>query len=328
MRYGITGLCWSGAATLLLFVCAPALATGPGRGGTSVVDGATLYRVGQAGNLCAVTFDDGPSRHTGRLLDLLRERGIRATFFMLGKAAERNPELVSRVRDDGHELANHTYSHKSLRHMPYAEQQAEISRVQNVLAALGATSRFVRPPFGRYDANTLKIAEELGLKVALWSVDSHDWQRRASAEGLESVYGRKVLNGIILFHDTHEQTVDAMPGILDALTANQCRFVTVSEFMNYVENPDLLKDLPPQPPLESPTDPALPPVPNQSSGRVSGQTPLEPAAVTAPPAGTGSPEPLQETPQSLAQADMPPSLFEDTFRLLRDWAQGLMGQGS
>lgn len=322
MCYGIKGLYRSGVVTLLLFVCAPALAAGPGRGGAAVVDGISLYHVGKVGNLCAITFDDGPSRHTGRLLDILRERGIRATFFMLGKSAERNPTMVKRVLDDGHELANHTYSHKTLRHMPYAEQVSEIQRVQTVLAEQGATSRFVRPPFGRYDSNTVKIVEQLGLKVALWSVDSHDWQRRANVDRLESIYGQNAQNGIILFHDTHEQTVDAMPEILDALVANQCRFVTVSQFMEYAENSELLQALAaePLPSLES-----LQPLQPVQSGQPS-QFPQPLQSVPPAPAL----QPPHRAPQTVSSAE-PQSdstnVFVDTFRQFGNWAQGLMRQG-
>lgn len=316
MLYRIQSLCRSGVATLLLFVCAPAFtsfAAGPGRGGADVIDGINLYQVGKAGNLCAITFDDGPSRHTDRLLDVLRVRGIRATFFMLGKAAERNPQTVRRVQEEGHELANHTYSHKNLRHMPYADQLAEIERVQAVLAAQGATSRFLRPPFGRYDPNTVKIVDKLGLKIALWSVDSHDWQHRATVEQLESVYGKNAQNGIMLFHDTHEQTVDAMPEILDALMAAQCRFVTVSEFMEYAENPALLEALPVQN-MPSPDQPAVP------AG-------LEPAAALEP--SPDEPTPSGMATPSTANSLQPESanIFADTFRQLGNWAQGLMGQG-
>lgn len=205
-----------------------------------VLDGAAIFHLSKNKNLCAITFDDGPGPHTERLLHILRQHGVQATFFVVGSQVKRRPKLVQQMLAEGHEVANHTYAHTTLRHMPLEQQQEAIGDVQKLLQELGATSRFVRPPFGRYDITTRKAAKELGVQIVLWSVDSHDWQRRTGVAGLKSVGGGPGVRGVFLFHDTHAPTVDAMSDILSDLS-RECRFVTMSEYAQAVQ----LHNLPP-----------------------------------------------------------------------------------
>lgn len=198
----------------------------------NVVDGRTILKMGKGSDLCALTFDDGPGPHTGRLMEILRERGVRATFFLVGKQIGYYPDLVVRLRQEGHEIGNHTQSHRSLRHLPAEEQRAEIVSVQDALRKLGVECRYIRPPYGNYDAVTVNIAREEGADIMLWSIDSMDWSRKARIETMKTLFAGQKLRGIFLFHDTHAQTVDAMPEILDRLMAEGCRFVTVSEYLS------------------------------------------------------------------------------------------------
>lgn len=202
---------------------------------SQVLDGAALFHLGKNKNLCAITFDDGPGPHTERLLHILRQHGVQATFFVVGSQVKRRPELVRQMLAEGHEVANHTYAHTTLRHMPLEQQQEAIGGVQELLQRLGAESRFVRPPFGRYDSATRKAAKELGVQIVLWSVDSHDWQKRTGAARLKSVDGGPGVRGVFLFHDTHAPTVDAMSDILSDLALRECRFVTMSEYAHAVQ---------------------------------------------------------------------------------------------
>lgn len=230
---------------------APCLAGGPkGLGGPDweavrneappapeVFDGKTLFRLGWGDDLCAVTFDDGPGRHTLRLLEILDGRDIPATFFVVGSRAEQYPAIVRRIREQGHEVANHSFSHMTLRGRDPLTQRQEIERVQNFLADLGVTSRFVRPPYGRYDAETVRIAADLGLSIVLWSVDSMDWERPPRMEHMRTQVRGQKARGIFLFHDTHALTVEAIPRVLDSLAADGCRFVTVSAYLDAVRKP-------------------------------------------------------------------------------------------
>lgn len=204
---------------------------------SEVLDGKTILKLGQGMDFCALTFDDGPSRHTARLLDFLKEKGIRATFFVVGNQLRYHPQLIRRMQEEGHEVANHTNSHVSLRHLTPEAQRAEIANVQNALRQLGVTSRYIRPPYGRYDSTTLEIAREENVEIMLWSVDSMDWSRKARIESMRTLTRGQKLRGVFLFHDTHAPTVDAMSGIVDSLVADGCRFVTVSEYLEATQGP-------------------------------------------------------------------------------------------
>ena len=202
-----------------------------------VADGMALLRQDMPANYCALTFDDGPGPYTATLLDLLADRGIAATFFVLGQNAERRPRMIKRMLAEGHEVANHGYSHADMRRLKPQAQVLEMQKTCELLRSLGAEVRYFRPPFGRYTPETAKLAEELDMTIMLWSLDSQDWKRQTSRlEGLRSISPVEQqslgMRGVFLFHDTHKRTVDAMAEILDALVAGGCeRFVTVSEYM-------------------------------------------------------------------------------------------------
>jgi len=225
---------------LLLFACC--LVSGFFAAPTNafqVADGKTLLLQEMPANYCALTFDDGPSRYTATLLDLLAERKIPATFFVVGQNAERRPALIKRMLAEGHEVANHSYSHPKMNHLKSEDQFLEMKRTQDILRALGAEVRYFRPPYGHYAPETVVMAESLGMTIVLWCLDSRDWKRRhvSRLEGLLSVSPALQRSfpgtrGVLLFHDTHKHTVDEMADILDALVASGCeRFVTVSEYM-------------------------------------------------------------------------------------------------
>ncbi len=203
-----------------------------------VLDGATLFRLGKDRNLCALTFDDGPGLHTERLLDILQQYRTPATFFVVGSMVKRRPRSILRMAAEGHEIANHTLNHRTLRRLSEDQQREEVALVQQMLFNLGVHSYFLRPPFGRYDIITEHIAKELKLRIVLWSVDSHDWKRSPDISHLESVGGGQGLRGVFLFHDTLESTVESIPEIINALQNQGCRFVTLSEYIYTVENMD------------------------------------------------------------------------------------------
>lgn len=216
----------------------------PGAAPAAIIDGNRIMDQRMSENLCALTFDDGPSRHTGHLLDMLRGYGIPATFFLLGANAERNPAMVRRIVAEGHEVGNHSWSHPNLRTLPPEQQAEELRATDATLRALGADPAYLRPPYGSFDAHTLETAQELGLHVVLWSLDSHDWKRLpADYAKLRSTRGTQYdngdLHGIFLFHDTHKSTVDDLPRIIANLLAGGCRrFVTVSEYLAAALDPE------------------------------------------------------------------------------------------
>ena len=222
---------------LLALLLTPGVAV-PSACAFQVADGMALLLQEMPANYCALTFDDGPGPYTSALLDLLAQRGIAATFFVLGQNAERRPALIRRMLAEGHEVASHSYSHADMRRLKPEDQSLEMQRSTDVLRALGADVRYFRPPYGRYTPETAELAEALGMTIMLWSLDSQDWKRHVSRSGgLRSVSPSLQqtfpgLRGVFLFHDTHKRTVDEMARMLDVLTASGCdRFVTVSEYM-------------------------------------------------------------------------------------------------
>lgn len=287
-------------------ICVMVLLQGqtPVWGAAVVYDGSSISRQSMRENLCAITFDDGPSANTGHLLDLLAAYGVPATFFLLGKNAALRPQLVRRIVAEGHEVGNHSWSHPKLRALTREQQREELARTDALLRELGVVPRHMRPPYGAYNEDTLAVVEELGLSVLLWSQDSHDWRRlpvnyALLPNTLGHVYAPGTLRGIFLFHDTRRRTVDDLPRIIQELRAGGCqRFVTVSEYL------DLLDDAPPllmtqrPAPSHSAQNEEMPPesfpdaMMAASSGLPAGTTPV-PMARCSHPWLPGSPaEPL------------------------------------
>jgi len=180
---------------------------------------------------CAMTFDDGPGEHTAKLLDLLAERQIKATFFVLGEHAQRYPDLIRRMVGNGHEVEDHSWDHPDMRKLDEAARQKEIEGTVTELKSLGADPRFFRPPYGSYDPALVALAHKDGLEVVLWSRDSEDWRYHTIA-AMEShiLPAGQGAHGIFLFHDIHDSTITAMGGILDELKGRGCRFVTMTQY--------------------------------------------------------------------------------------------------
>lgn len=202
----------------------------------SISDGLELMRLGISNNICALTFDDGPSPYTAQLLDVLAEYHIPATFFVVGYQVQRRPELIRRMLAEGHEVGNHSFSHATLRKQSSEVQQADLLKLDALLRELGAAPRFVRPPFGFYDHNTINVVQEMDGHIVMWTADSQDWRNSTDINGMLShmqmLYNGAPLRGVFLFHDTHRLTVEHMREILDALLAAGCRFVTLSEYID------------------------------------------------------------------------------------------------
>lgn len=209
-----------------------------------VIGGSDMMDQDMEENLCALTFDDGPSIFTPELLDLLKAHNVHATFFMLGQMVNHYQDIALRVAEEGHEIASHTYSHKNLKRLSTDAQTAEITKGFESLQNLGIIPRYVRPPYGSYDERTVEIAKEFGMDVVLWSIDSRDWKRLPDDYRLlRSVHGTPyepgTMHGVFLFHDIHKRTVDDLPRIIRQLREAGCtRFVTFSEYMQGLADPE------------------------------------------------------------------------------------------
>lgn len=182
----------------------------------------------------AMTFDDGPHpKLTPRLLDILKERGIKATFFVIGKCVAEFPDIAKRIVDEGHEIANHSWSHPQLTKLSPTVFASEISQTNEAIQqATGVRPVTMRPPYGAINpALTKRLNEEYGLSVILWSVDPQDWKIRKSDHVTSHITKNAAPGAIILAHDIHTSTIDAMPATLDGLLAKGYKFATVSELI-------------------------------------------------------------------------------------------------
>jgi peptidoglycan/xylan/chitin deacetylase (PgdA/CDA1 family) len=186
------------------------------------------------GQYIAMTFDDGPhAANTPRLLDMLKERKIHATFFMCGENVIQYPQIVKRMIAEGHEVANHSYTHPQLTKMGDDGVRSQLQRTDDaIVAACGVKPIIMRPPYGAFTERQQRWAfGEFGYKTILWDVDPLDWKVRNAAHVESEILKHTVPGSIILSHDIHKTTVDAMPSTLDALHAKGFKFVTVSELI-------------------------------------------------------------------------------------------------
>lgn len=186
------------------------------------------------GPFVAMTFDDGPhAQLTPRLLDLLKQRGIKATFFVIGQNAAEYPEILNRIAAEGHEIANHSFTHPSLATLGEAGVREQLEKThQTVLKTTGVNMKVMRPPYGALTETQRRwVKANFGYSVILWDVDPLDWKFRDASRVEREILGHTKAGSIILTHDIHKSTIDAMASTLDALAAKGFKFVTVSELL-------------------------------------------------------------------------------------------------
>ncbi|CAM4098782.1 hypothetical protein GCM10009799_40710 [Nocardiopsis rhodophaea] len=181
----------------------------------------------------ALTFDDGPAPRTGELLDILDAHGVRSTFFMVGYQIERHPATVSLAHSRGHEVANHSANHPDLTELSESEIRAEISEVnRQIRREIGFTPPLMRPPYGETNATVERIIREFGMTQVLWNVDSEDWKDHDSATIAHQVLDDARPGAVVLMHDIHDTTIEAVPTILDGLSERGYTMVTVSQLLS------------------------------------------------------------------------------------------------
>ena len=178
----------------------------------------------------ALTFDDGPHPYyTEQLLDGLKERDVKATFFVLGKHVEEYPELVQRMSDEGHLIGNHTYSHIQLNQGNSETFKEELIRTNELIEDLtGQEVQYVRPPYGTWNK---KFEKELNMFPVLWNIDPLDWSSSNVSGSVQKVKAKAKENAIILMHDEYKTTVTASLQIIDELKEQGYEFVTVEELL-------------------------------------------------------------------------------------------------
>ena len=178
----------------------------------------------------ALTFDDGPnSRYTKPLLDGLRARGIRASFFLVGECIDGKEDLVKQMAEDGHLIGVHCMTHKDLTKEPLSDAKKEICETgEKIRAVTGVMPEYVRPPYGSWNA---KLEEAVDMIPVFWDVDSIDWRLKNTEKVTAKVLKDTEDGDIILMHDEFRTSVEAALRIIDNLTAKGYTFVTVDELM-------------------------------------------------------------------------------------------------
>ncbi|MFH1211781.1 MAG: polysaccharide deacetylase family protein [Candidatus Woesearchaeota archaeon] len=203
------------------------------------------------GNAVALTFDDGPKEpYTSQILDILRKENVSATFFILGENAVKEPQIVRRISEEGHELGVHAYTHKSLLLQGKNTSIQQISVTKTLLEAIAGNSgrdreraggeagngkkiKLFRPPYGVFSPVTVSHSKKLNLSLVLWSINSRDYKEKDKDAIIRNVLENANLKpgAIILLHVNSELSVDALSGIISGLKEKGFTFAKVSEII-------------------------------------------------------------------------------------------------
>ncbi len=212
--------------TLLVSVCLILWGVQGGAGSLSVSSPEDYFDR----KMVALTFDDGHHPvYTERLLDGLKKRNVKATFFLIGKSADKYPELVKRMAEEGHLIGNHTMDHVQLNHKTYEEAIEQIRQSNQIISQItGQTPQYIRPPFGEWSK---ELQEEVDMTAVLWDVDPVDWKVKNTEIVVKRILKNARDGDIILLHDVYGTSVDAALEIVDQMQAEGYEFVTVDEII-------------------------------------------------------------------------------------------------
>ena len=190
----------------------------------------------------ALTFDDGPGPYTAKLLDAMKERGVKATFYLLGNRVNRYPDLLRRMDAEGHAIGNHSNAHPQLTTLSAGGISSEMNAAANKIKAIvGHDPVVMRCPYGSCNANVRNYAEGKGISITFWSVDTRDWDyaTESYAAAKSKIFANTFKSGaggirpgaIVLMHDIHKNSVDAAIEMMDRLIAEGYTLVTVPELL-------------------------------------------------------------------------------------------------
>jgi len=247
----------------------------------------TFNSVHVNGPYIAMTFDDGPSATlTPKLLDLLATHHIKATFFVLGEMVAEHPEILARAAQEGHEIASHSWSHPNLAKMSQEGVRSQLQRTDDqIKSAIGKSPTLFRPPYGSITEHQKKwIHDQFGYDTILWDVDPLDWKRPGPAVVRNRILKETRPGSIVLSHDIHPGTIEAMPSTFDELEAKGFKFVTVSELLGMAT-----------------------PVTPHPKAEPAERTPAKSAAPSAPETSHPKAEPVTKTPTKAAPSAVPAS---------------------
>jgi polysaccharide deacetylase family sporulation protein PdaB len=197
-----------------------------------------IYSVGTEEKKIAISFDAAwGSEYTGKIMDILEERGIHTTFFLVGFWVDKYPDRVREIAERGHEVANHSTTHPEMSKLGKEQMKSEILTTQKKIEELAGDRavRLIRPPFGDYNDLLIQTCRELNFYPIQWDVDSLDWKEQGVQPMVDRVTKRVQNGSIVLFHNNAKYITEALPLILDQLLAEGYTIVPVSELI-YKEN--------------------------------------------------------------------------------------------
>ncbi|WP_209752054.1 polysaccharide deacetylase family protein [Cohnella suwonensis] len=189
--------------------------------------------------LVALTFDDGPDgKYTEEILGILKEKGVKATFFLVGTQVAKYPEVAKRIAEEGHDVGNHSWSHADLTKLSAQAMRDQLTKTQDaIFKATGVTSDLMRTPYGAYDDGVLKEIHDQDMTHVFWTVDTRDWAGTSVADMRKNMLSHTHKGGIILMHSfggrkhAIDHTVALLPTIIEELQDKGYEFVTVNELI-------------------------------------------------------------------------------------------------
>lgn len=192
------------------------------------------------GNL-ALTYDDGPGAYTADILDRLRDRGVKGTFFVVGVQVKKFPELLKRAYDEGHMIASHTYSHPDLATLTREQIIQEMNdTAQAIYDVIGVYPKYMRPPYGSYNETVLNLLFELGYGVVIWNLDTNDWRVNNAGGSSAEVYSNMIspldqspnifsAGWMTLMHDLYQITADSQNPMISKIQEKGLKIVKVND---------------------------------------------------------------------------------------------------
>lgn len=198
-----------------------------------------LYKGDGNRRTIALTFDDGPRRDSGRLLDVLKAKQVKATFFVVGKQVQAYPQVLKRMADEGHEIGNHTYSHRDMEYLNEEDITQEVLRTTAAVRSItGRDVRFLRPPGGHEGKKLPNVAKRFGITTVFWTADAAKLEGTTHKKIYDYVVSTARPGGIVLLHNMELCTLQALPQIIDTLRAKGYSFVTLSELQQQATGRD------------------------------------------------------------------------------------------
>jgi peptidoglycan/xylan/chitin deacetylase (PgdA/CDA1 family) len=223
---------WRYARTVLGVLAAAAVLIVGGLTGHVRKAGAEIVDCSQA-KCVALTFDDGPSPYTDRLLQILNQNDAKSTFFLIGNKVAANPAGAKRIADAGMEVANHTWEHPNMTTIPPEDIGSQISKANDAIqAATGQRPKLLRTAGGLINDNVLAAAKQQGMADINWDVIPFDWVNDSNTAATRYMLMTQIKPGsVVLFHDTYSSTVDLVYQFIPVLRANGYHLVTVSQLL-------------------------------------------------------------------------------------------------